>query len=278
MFSQDQTLQDLLPNVPENWKQDGPAQVYSPENLYDYIDGGAELYISYNFSSVISTRFIHPEYGEIRVEIFDMVEPRNAFGVFSHTRTKNQMEFGDGSQYFTGAQVFWKYRYFVTVIADDENEAIRTTIKSISKQIDERIKSHGQRPSVVEKLPTMGLAEDGFIYFHHYIWLNAFYFISNENILNINDQTNAVIAKYGEPAHRMYLLLIEYKSPLLASEAINLFASKYIKTKSEENLIRLEDGTWVGYNTTNNYFIAVFNGESMKETKDLIEKTTLNIR
>lgn len=278
MLSQDQSLQYLLPEAPENWKQDGQAQFYNRETLYDYIDGGAELYISYGFDSVISTRFIHPDYGEIRVEIFDMVEAKNAFGVFTHTRTSDQATFGNGSQYFTGAQIFWKGQYFVTVIADDENEEIKYAIKNLSEKIDSRIQTSGQKPPIVNILPTEKLAADGYIYFHHYIWLNAFYFISSENILNISDQTDAVMAKYGEQSHRSYLLIIDYKTPELATEATNLFVDNYFGKKTKDNYISIEDGTWVGYTKSNNFFIAVFNAGSRKDAQKLIEKSLANIQ
>ena len=46
-----QTDNELLPERIGSWTIDTEA-VYTPENLYDYINGGAELYISYGFKKV----------------------------------------------------------------------------------------------------------------------------------------------------------------------------------------------------------------------------------
>ena len=42
-----QSIIDLMPGDIEGWTLREPVKVYTPETLYDYIDGGAELYLSY---------------------------------------------------------------------------------------------------------------------------------------------------------------------------------------------------------------------------------------
>ncbi|MBN2486530.1 MAG: hypothetical protein JXB34_11205 [Bacteroidales bacterium] len=277
MFAQNRQLTDFLPEAPENWHLSGTQKIIDVEALYDYINGGAELYISYSFQSVMSAVYTHKSLGEIRVEIFDMGLPKNAFGVFSHTRTKDEGEFGNGSQYFTGAQIFWKGPFYITVIADDGNEEIKNTIKNISQQIDKKINVQGQKPSVVSRLPAEDLVEDGYLYFHHYIWLNSYYFISTENILKLDEQTDAVLAKYAATANRMYLLLIEYPSSQMAAEATELFSLKYMGRTAEKQTRKIEDGTFVAHSCKNQYFIAVFNAATALDAEELIKKTEAGI-
>ena len=275
--SQTQSLDSLLPDIPDGWNEDELPKLYYPDNLYDYIDGGAELYISYNFDSVISMVISKEKIGEIRIEIFDMHEDRNAFGVFTHTRTDNENKFGQGSQYFTGAQFFWKSRYFVTVIANDDNEEIRSTINNIAEQIDKKITSQGREPSIVQLLPPNKLVKNGFIYFHHYIWLNSYYFLSNENIFQIDDSDDAIIAKYESNNHKYFLLLIHYDKGEKAINAKTEFKKHFMESKKDGSVIKIEDGTWIGVATKGNYFIAVFNADNKNSVRILLSDTELNI-
>lgn len=257
--------------IPSGWVNDGPIKNYTPENLYEYINGGAELYISYGMKSVKSQRIVHKTMGEIRIEIFDMVHAKNAFGVFTHTRTKDEKSIGQGSQYFTGAQIFWKGKYFVSVIADDDNNEIQDAILQISDSIEEQIQESGSIPKFVELLPKPKLVKDGYIFFHHYIWLNAYYFLSNENILNITNDCEAVIGKYGKEKEKHFLLVIKYPNNTLAQEAFDAFNTHFLDGKGKTT--RIEDGTWFSGSCHDNYLIGVYNVPAKKEAETLLDLT-----
>lgn len=264
------TLSELLPQTPVKWEISGEIKKYNQNTLYDYIDGGAELYNSYGMIEVISKRIVYDEDTEIRIEIFDMGEAKNAFGVFTHTRTKNENEFGQGSQYFTGSQIFWKDRFFVSVVANDENDLIVKTIKSLSSAIDKKITQNGNLPPIISALPQDDLLEDGFVYFHHYIWLNSYYFISNDNFLIINDETDAVLAKYGQPEARYYLLVIDYPDKELLQQAENNFHRYFMESTNET--VQIEDNTWTGAVRIGNRLACAFNCTIEEQAKQLLSK------
>lgn len=267
MFAQNEALQKLLPEIPENWSMEGDIKFYNTTELYDYINGGAELYLSYGMEVVISQLLVNSAGDEIRLEIFDMAEPKNAFGVFTHTRTSNKKKYGQGSQGFTGAQIFWKNKYFVSVIANDENVEINAAIDLISISVDNNIKSKGEVPGIISLLPETEMVQDGFVYFHHYIWLNSFFFLSNENILNINRETDAVIAKYGDNEHRYFLLLVEYPTATEAKEAQTNFRNEFEKDVDSE-IYMVEENKWQGAKKLDNLLMIAFackNDDKIKE-------------
>ncbi len=269
-----QSITDLLPNSIEDWSPQGTDKVYTPENLYDYIDGGAELYLSYGMKEVAS-RIITRDDSEIRIEIFDMIEAKNAFGVFTHTRTHNEMQYGQGSQYFTGAQIFWKDNYFIAITANDDNESIQSAIELIANEIDSNILSEGEIPTIINLLPDDELEPDGYLYFHHYIWLNSFYYIANDNFLNLNTTTDAVLAKYGAKDHRRYLLIVKYPDNESAAKANNSFRELLQETN---NLVeRIEDKSWLGATYIQKYLVAVFNADTQESALNLIKKAETKI-
>jgi hypothetical protein len=278
MYSQNGNNTQLIPPGPIGWNASKEHKIYTPEILYEYINGGAELYISYGMQSVISVQYKKYGIGEIRVEIFDMGNPENAFGVFTHSRTKNEFLFGQGSQYFTGAQIFWKSKYFISVIADDENEEIKAAIAELSREIDNRITDNGHVPEIIELLPTTNLVEDGYIFFHHYIWLNSYYFISNENIFNINENCRAILSKYNMDNRTLYLLLIQYENPEKAEQANQVFLNEFLDNQIGINIAQVEDNTWLTGTRSNEYFIAIFNAHSKESATILKQQVIKNIK
>ncbi len=263
-------LFNLLPPVPPDWELQREDTIYTPESLYEYINGGAELYLSYGMKDVVS-RIITQGENEIRIEIFDMTEAPNAFGVFTNTRLADEKQYGQGSQYFTGAQIFWKDKYYIVITANDENEAIVEVIKSLASSIDNKISEIGEIPGIIQYLPKEGLQPDAYVYFHHYIWLNAQYYIANDNFLNIDNTTPAVLGKYNEKEDRMYLLLVQYPDSKIAGESYKAFRERFLHD-TESNLVQIEDETWLGGELYNDLLICVFNGKSSQEVSNLMNK------
>lgn len=64
-----------------------PARTFTGASLFGYIDGGAELYLEYGFSSVWVTE-IGLMSGKYKTEIYRMNGPEEAFGIFSVSKYK----------------------------------------------------------------------------------------------------------------------------------------------------------------------------------------------
>jgi hypothetical protein len=76
----------------KGWTQAGATRRFSPETLYEEIDGEAELYLPYDFrelSVVILESAARPGV-ELRVELFRHGGPKEAFGIFSQYRYQDQ--------------------------------------------------------------------------------------------------------------------------------------------------------------------------------------------
>jgi hypothetical protein len=273
MESQDVSLTSLMPGNLKGWEAEGNDRLYGPTNLYDYIDGGAELYLSFGMKEVLSRRYHNEGTSEISVEIFDMINSENAFGVFTHTRTTNENIYGQGSQYFTGAQIFWKDKYFVTVTSNSVNDEIKRCILDLSSEIDHRITSTGKLPKIIEYLPFQSQLNDDYVYFHHYIWQNSYYFISNENIFNINDSAQAVIARYGKKNDRYFLLLVDYNDSDKANKALMAFSNTDLHNNDNMQSRESKDKKWCDCLQKNGILICVLNARNKKTAQELIDET-----
>ena len=262
----------VLPGQVDGWSVTEQLLIDTREALYDYIDGGAELYISYGFKSVLSCRYIKEGHPEVTAEIFDMGTAEDAFGVYSQTRDKEEHAFGQESYYISGAQFFWKGRYWVSLMTSETTEESVQLLRSLAGFIDEKIGETGERPAILSVLPTDGLVPGGYLFFHHYIWLNSYYFIAADNILEINENTPAALAKYGTPEERLYLLAIKYPDRAKAEQAYASFGRHFFPEGLKDSCIKLEDNTWMTAGMYGSMLVAVFNGKSREKPLELLER------
>jgi len=74
------------------WRLLEPARSFGPDNLYEEIDGEAELFLPYGIKRLtvaILGRTARPG-SEVRLELFRMASPRDAYGIWSQYRYPDQ--------------------------------------------------------------------------------------------------------------------------------------------------------------------------------------------
>jgi len=265
-------LTDILPEVLEEWSAEETTPLNTPNDMYGYMDGGAELYLTYGFRQALSRKYRKNGKTEVTAEIYDLIEARNAFGVFSHSRETENLQLGQGAFTLPGAVFFWKDHYYISLSAWESTPETEEFIHTLGLFIDEKIPVTAELPAVVKFLPPEGLVPFGYLYFHHYIWLNAYFYISDNNLLCIDDSTDAVMAKYGDPEKRMYLLIIQYSGQEAAREAFASFGQWFFPSGLTGNCTRLEGGAWLAASTDDRLIAAVFNGLVEQSTRELLMK------
>ena len=252
------------------WKANAPDRSYRGKQLYDYIDGGAELYLSYGFTLLLSRVYSRAGQPDITLDLFDMGGSRNAFGVFSQSREKIEKDAGQGSEYAAGQMTFWKDRYYVSIMGQDDTPEVKKAIFAMAKAIAAMIPDDGPLPDILDLLPRRGLVPESVRYFHHHAWLNSHYFIADRNILHINETTEAVLAKYGGGMKRTVLLLVEYAGERELRAARDEFAKAYLAGLNGRGAVRTEDGRWTACRSAGRLLGVVFNAPAEADALRLI--------
>lgn len=261
----------LLPKEINGWKAEQEDKTFNEETLYDYIDGGAELFISFGFSKVVNRIYSQKDQPDIIVDIFCMNSSRDAYGVFSHSVGEIGEEYGRQSQVTEGTVLFWGGNYYVSIFAYPQTNESKTTVEKIAKIIDDSISDKGSYPSLLNFIPGEGLISESIRYFRHYVWLNSHGFISNENILNISQSTECVLAQYSKDENKAVLLLIEYPSNAEAEIALDKFANNFNANLRTNSIQKNKDGSWMGITQSENFVIGVFNSSDNKFVRVLFE-------
>ncbi len=267
-FAKD-SLTELLPRSLDGWKKSETTEMYNRKNLFDYINGGAELYLAYDFEKLVVQTYT-PEQQDsvneisITVEIWQTNSSADAYGIFSFDQEEEEVTIGQSGIYSDGLLRFWKNNFFVRILGLDEDA--KEIILKLGSGIDKKIKQQGKLPQLVSQIPSDSLIPGSIHFFHKQIILNNLYFLSDQNILSLNEQTNCVLAELRLGKTRLKLLVIQYPDTVKAQEAQESFKRFYLRDKSsvEGGIFETKEKKVLGMDLEDNYFILVFEGKDKK--------------
>jgi hypothetical protein len=259
-----------LPSEVKGWKADGEDLTFDRNTLYRHINGGAELYLTYDFREVIVRRFEHPDKPGMLLEVFDMGSPAEAFGIFSCERDGDSLAIGQGAEYAGGLFRMWKDRYFVSITSLGNEEYTRSAIAALGKTIADMIASIGPLPPLIDRLPALHLRHSTIRYFHASQPLNNIYYLASENILLLGENTDCLFARYFAKESLGRLLLIDYHDAPRALAAHESFIAQYLPEAAKTGYARMEDGTYTAVRVQNNFLAIVFESRDAESAVALL--------
>jgi len=267
-------LADMLPAEIRGWTSGGPDGVYSADTLYDYIDGSAEVYRSFNVRTVVARRYVKDGAPDIIVDLFDMGSSRDAYGAYHHDiRDGPDVGIGRESEHVKGGLSFWKDRYFVSIMAIEETDESKRAMLETGTRIAGTITRDGKKPDILELVPETGLVRKHLHYFHDHICLNVYYYLADKNLLGLGRDTEGVIARYkpGTDASQYVVLLIRYPSAKKARAAYKQFLAGYLPDADAHGVARTENGKWTAVRLADNLIIGVFDAPSKPAVEQVIK-------
>jgi len=143
----------------ENFSVTGEPRYFRPENLWNYINGGALPYIDYGVGDVLTySGAWNPGGLEIVVDIYDMADSLGAFGIYASERFPEYRYLPVGVEgYLTGnALCFWKDRWYVKVFSKEDAPGSTAPIEAVARAVDSRIPSGGGMPGFFKLFPREG--------------------------------------------------------------------------------------------------------------------------
>jgi len=121
------------------WTFEFKPEVYSPDNLHEYINGEAELYKKYQFVEMATASYVHRRQPSLSftVDIYDMGTALDAFGVYS-LRRRPGMTFADIGEEATVSEMmlrFWKGRFYVQIVAGARDSLLAAIMQKAAKGV-----------------------------------------------------------------------------------------------------------------------------------------------
>jgi hypothetical protein len=210
-----------LPKKAAAWtRPDAPKRI-DAQTIFNYMDGGGELYLAYRFDHLDVYEYASADQGSILVELYWMRSPDDAFGLLSNDWGGEPVDLDVNAAGVPVPQVpparalfgggllrLWSDALYARVLASRDTPASREQVIALGRAIVAG-RTAPPPPALVRGLPVTAapgyrLRPDRVCQFRSHLVLNSVYFLSSEDILDLNQQVDAVTAQYtGPPAGRL---------------------------------------------------------------------------
>jgi len=148
LSSEDAQLRSLLPesNEVDGWKRGEEIRFFDPDDLYEFINGAAENFLIYGFEKVVTADYDNTGHtSTIVVEIYQMEDPRNTFGIYASERNPDSTFKPIGAEGYVGGTAlnFWAGNYYVKMTVFDESESLQREMEKLANVISRKIGNVG---------------------------------------------------------------------------------------------------------------------------------------
>jgi len=122
------------------WKINLNDQVYDSNNLWDIIDGAADLFLEYAFINLHTAYYVNADSLEIKVEIYRHNTSLDAFGIYSQERDPkyNYIKIGSQGYLQSGILNFLTGCYYIKMSSYKQGEEAKKALLLIAKRIEEQ--------------------------------------------------------------------------------------------------------------------------------------------
>ena len=256
------------------WSREKSPTYYTPDNLYEYIDGAAELYLDYGFKELISAPCIYEgkEVYTLIVDVYDMGSGLNAFGIHSSHRGSEAQSLEIGAEaYLTDYTLsFYKGKYFVYLQAGRPSPETGTAMKVAAQIIADKIPGRSERPLELSYLPGENLMEGTSRYVP-------------DELLGYRFLPGGLQAEYQSGEEKILLFVAFSPSPQEARESFRRYVERIKKsggdltfrTDSPEEIFFADDPYYgkVLISRYKRFLIGVVNLQNSKEGESLLRAT-----
>lgn len=126
----------------DGWSRVGEAEVYTPDTLFELINGEAELYYPYGVKRTISAKYALEGEADnpVYLELFEMASPLDGFGIYSNYRSEKSdpVAIGNGGFASSTEVMFHQGPYFAQLnvaTVQDSRQQLESCARALSKAL-----------------------------------------------------------------------------------------------------------------------------------------------
>jgi len=140
------------------WEQQGGARHFTPDNLFEYLDGSAEGYILYGLVQMQGVT-CHLGHDSIVIDVFEMNDADSAYGVFTANLDPHLPieKLGMGGQVLPRRALFCKGKYYLELAANPE-KGQEAALRAFVSAAEKRITGRSTPPAALSWFPAANLA------------------------------------------------------------------------------------------------------------------------
>lgn len=188
---------ELFPEV-QGWKLKVDEKVYNSGNLWELINGAADIFISYYLQDLHIAEYTKKDQ-IIRVELYRHKTLQDAYGIYTAERMPDYPRVSVGAQGYKSQGVlnFMAGNYYVKVMSAGVTEADEKSIEWVAVLVETKLAQPKELPAEVSLFP-----EEGKLYLTDN-------FVA-QNFLGYSFLRNAFSARYEKPVDcQLFILRLE---------------------------------------------------------------------
>ena len=147
----------LFPEI-EGFTKKGKIETYTPDTLFEYINGAADLFLSYDFKQLYTLGYEKGEESSLTIDIYRHEDSANCFGIYSQEKPDEGkfLKLGAQGYYEEGILNFFKGPFYVKISSFDLGKDDYSLLFSVARSIGGIIKSGGEFPEELKFFPEKG--------------------------------------------------------------------------------------------------------------------------
>jgi hypothetical protein len=175
-----------FPNIP-GWTLTLEGPVYNSNNLWDIIDGAADLFLEYGFVDLHIGRYIDADSIEVKAELYRHATDIDAFGMYSQERdtSYNFIPMGVQGYLQQGVLNFLTGSYYIKLSTYQTGDKAQHALQTIAQALVDHLKQQNDKPKLFQIFP-QGLP-------------NMEQYVAH-NFLGYSFLNNAYVVRYIEPS------------------------------------------------------------------------------
>jgi len=232
-WGQSVDLTTLFPKANEvpGWTLKDPPKRFAENQLFEYMDGAAEIPKSYTFRGLVSTKY---QKGDtvLEVAVFDMGTATDAYGYYSarvflerSSRSKERLIALDHPAHLyatVGVLTFWKGRYTV-ILQPDSGKPDDDSLLRFARAVSAKIPVKGDPPALLRRLPTANMVANSARFVRGKAAFDSLLLFLPQDTFGVAKGGETVAAEYTLSGGPATLLLIHYPDSVAAKASYNAY-------------------------------------------------------
>jgi hypothetical protein len=194
-YSQTEINLNSFPLV-ESFKKSKELKTFNPDNLWDYINGAADLFLKYDFEKLYVMKYEDDFNSTLTAEIYQHSNNNTAYGIFSSEKypEADWVNIGAQGYYAKDALNFYNGIYYVKLMSYKVKDN-RENLIQLAEKIDAILKGPSSAPTLTTLFPEEGKIKnsDGYV---------------NKNFLGYSSLSKAFTTDYkiGNLEFRLFII------------------------------------------------------------------------
>jgi hypothetical protein len=216
----DSLAREMARLTPNGWEIYDEVRQFTPESLYEQIDGRAEFFLAYDVIGMTFASFVKgTDIGQfIDLSIYDMGSATNAFGVFSVERSQGEpsLKLGRAGYRLDANYYIWKGHYYITIIASHATDEFRHLGLELVRRVTKYLPDSNESVWGLTALPQKDRVSDSLQY--HKV-----------DAMGLDFMRNTFIAAYRKNGHTVTAFVSRHES----AESAEATIAKYVEYAKE---------------------------------------------